>query len=131
MPDPSRIQRRTFGALLGLTAVLFLWTVSPIWVPLFLGALLAVVASPLLVRLERRPGRHRRLLAAGISAVTVGLGVALVFLLGFVVLREFLAYLTGNGPEHAHRVLDWLHSRRVARLLGYLGQSPDELVETG
>lgn len=122
--NPTRFEKKTFGVLLGVAGALFLWTVSPIWVPVFLGVLLAVVASPLQRRLERRYRRHPRLLAAGISVATVALGVALVAGVGFVVVRELLHYLTDVGPRHARAFERWLDSPHVARMLGHLGQSP-------
>ena len=125
--NPTRFEKRTFGVLLALAGALFLWTVSPIWVPIFLGVLLAVVASPLQRRLERRYRRHPRLLAAGISCVTVAIGVAVVAFAGYVVVRELLHYLTDVLPRHAQAFDQWLHTARVERMLRHLGQTPTGL----
>ena len=35
--EPTRFEKRTFGVLLAVAGAFFLWTVSPIWVPVFLG----------------------------------------------------------------------------------------------
>src|SRR5881398_1573057 len=105
---PTRFEKRTFGVLLAVAGFLFLWTVSPIWVPVFLGVLLAVVASPLQRRLERRYRRHPRLLAAAISFVTVALGLGLVVFMGYFVFREILHYLTADAPQHAASAEHWL-----------------------
>lgn len=121
---PTRFERRTFGVILAIAAALFMWTVSPIWVPVFLGVLLAVVASPLQRRLERRYRRHPRLLAAMISFVTVGLGIGLILLMGYVVVRELLHFLTDALPQHSAEAERWLHSARVQRLLDHMGQTP-------
>src|SRR3954465_14937246 len=99
--SPTRFEKKTFGVLLGIAGAFFLWTVSPIWVPVFLGVLLAVVASPLQRRLEQRFRRHPRLLAGAISFVTVVLGLGLVVFMGYFVIREMLAYLTEVAPRHA------------------------------
>ncbi len=126
---PTRFEKRTFGVLLAIAGVFFLWTVSPIWVPIFLGVLLAVVATPLMRRLERRYRRHPRLLAAAISFVTVALGLGLVVFMGFFVVRELLHYLTAVAPQHAAAVEHWLHSPRIARMLQRVGQSPEGVMK--
>lgn len=129
-PDnPTRFEKRTFGVLLAVAGFLFLWTVSPIWVPVFLGVLLAVVASPLQRRLERRYRRHPRLLAGAISFVTVALGLGLVVFMGYFVIREMLHYLTDVMPQHATAAEHWLRSARVGRLLHRIGQSPDGVMK--
>lgn len=129
-PDnPTRFEKRTFGVLLAIAGFLFLWTVSPIWVPVFLGVLLAVVASPLQRKLERRFRRHPRLLAGAISFVTVALGLGLVVFMGYFVIREILNYLTHVAPQHAAAAEEWLHSSRVSRLLHHIGQSPDGVMK--
>jgi predicted PurR-regulated permease PerM len=101
-----------------------MWTVLPIWVPLFLGVLLAVVASPLQRRLERRYRRHPRLLAALISFFTVALGMGLIVLLGYVVVRELLRFITDALPRHASAAEHWLYTPRVSHLLSHLRQTP-------
>src|SRR3954465_4681189 len=101
MEAPSRFQTRTFGVLLAIAAFFFLWTVSPIWVPCFLGVLLAVVAAPLMTRLERRFVGHPRLLALAITAVTLAVGVGLLVVLGILVVREVIHFLTAFAPGAA------------------------------
>jgi predicted PurR-regulated permease PerM len=90
----------------------------------FLGVLLAVVASPLQRRLERRYQHHPRLLAAGITFVTVAIGFGAVVFMGYFVLKELLYYLTTVAPKHAVAVEHWLHTPRVTRILEHVGQSP-------
>jgi len=127
--EPTRFERRTFGVLLAVAGIFFLWTVSPIWVPVFLGVLLAVVASPLQRRLERRHHKHPRVLAAAISFVTVALGLGLVVFMGYFVVRELLHYLTVQAPAHQKAAEQWLHAPRVARMLHRFGQSPDSVLK--
>ena len=123
--NPTRFEKRTFGVLLAVAGVFFLWTVSPIWVPVFLGVMLAVVASPLQRRLERHYRRHPRLLAAAISFVTVALGLGLVVFMGYFVVRELLRYLTEVAPAHAAAADRWLHAPRMTRLLHRAHLTPD------
>ena len=127
--NPTRFEKRTFGVLLAVAGAFFLWTVSPIWVPVFLGVLLAVVASPLLRKLERRYRRHPRLLAAGISFVTVALGLGLVVFMGYFVMKELLHYLTDSAPQQAAAAQQWLHGSRMTKLLHRLGQTPDSVMK--
>jgi predicted PurR-regulated permease PerM len=127
--NPTRFERRTFGVLMAIAAILVMWTVSPVWIPVFLGVLLAVVASPLQRKLERRYRRHPRLLAALISFVTVALGIGLITLMGWVVVRELLHYLTDELPKHAGAVENWLHSKHVSRMLSRVGQTPDGVIK--
>src|SRR3954471_7622868 len=127
--NPTRFEKKTFGVLLAVAGAFFLWTVSPIWVPIFLGVLLAVVASPLQRKLERRYRRHPRLLAAAISFVTVALGLGLVVFMGYFVIREMLHYLTTDAQQHAAAAEHWLRSVRISRLLHHVGQSPDGVMK--
>jgi predicted PurR-regulated permease PerM len=127
MEAPSRFQTRTFGVLLAIAAFFFLWTVSPIWVPCFLGVLLAVVAMPLQARLERRFGGHPRLLAAAITTVTLAIGVGLMVVLGILVVREVIRFLTQLAPGVARTGIDWLNSPHVRHALERAGSSPEQL----
>ena len=127
--NPTRFEKKTFGVLLAIAGAFFLWTVSPIWVPVFLGVLLAVVASPLQRKLEQRYRRHPRLLAAAISFVTVALGLGLVVFMGYFVMKELLHYLTDVAPKHAVAAEQWLHTSRMTRLLHRVGQTPDGVMK--
>src|SRR5438132_13169029 len=123
MEAPSRFQTRTFGVLLAVAAFFCLWTVSPIWVPCFLGVLLAVVATPLQRRLELRFGGHPRLLAAAITVVTVAIGVGLLVGIGILVVREVIHFLTELAPHG----LAWIKSPHARDALLRVGSSPEQL----
>ncbi|HEX6838694.1 MAG TPA: AI-2E family transporter [Polyangia bacterium] len=127
--SPTRFEKKTFGVLLAVAGAFFLWTVSPIWVPVFLGVMLAVVATPLQRRLERRFRHHPRLLAAAISFVTVALGLGLVVFMGYFVVRELLHYLTDVAPQHAAAAERWVHAPRMTRILHRVGQTPDGVMK--
>jgi predicted PurR-regulated permease PerM len=113
--------------LLAIAAFFCLWTVSPIWVPCFLGVLLAVVAAPLQRRLERRFGGHPRLLAAAITLVTIAVGVGLLVGIGILVVREVIHFLTDVAPHLAHSGIAWIKSARMTTLLHRVGSSPEQL----
>jgi predicted PurR-regulated permease PerM len=124
----SRAQQRTFGVLFAGGAFLFLWTVSPLWVPVFLGILLAVVAMPLERKLVRRLGGHPRLLAGAISFVTIAVGVALIAFVGFVVVRELIEFFSGPDQTYAREAIKWLRSHRMRAVLEHFGSDPDKVV---
>jgi len=129
--QPSRSEKGTFAFLFGAAAFFFLWTVSPVWVPLFLGILLSVVAMPLHRRLVRRLPRHPRVVAAAITALTLTIGAALVSFVAFVVVRELVRALSGGSlGDYVDASLRWLHSRRGVALLARIGETPDHLLET-
>jgi predicted PurR-regulated permease PerM len=124
---PSRFQTRTFGVLLTVAAFFCLWTVSPIWVPCFLGVLLAVIAAPLQRRLERRFHGHPRLLAAAITVVTVAVGVGLLVGVGILVVREVIHFLTDLAPRLARSGIAWITSPHARAMLTRVGSSPEQL----
>lgn len=127
--NPTRFEKRFFAGLLLVAGVFFCWTVSALWVPVFLGVMLAVVAMPLQKRLEKRYPGHPRLLAATISFATVSLGVGLVLSVSYFMVRELLRYLTDTLPHHAQLFERWLHSSHVARMLDHLGQTPSGVMK--
>lgn len=118
-----------FGVIFAIAAACFLWTVSPIWVPVLLGVLLAIVATPLQRRLEHRWGGHPRMLAGLITIVTLLIGVGLIGFLTFVVLGELLSFLTGPFSTYVSEGMKWLHGPRAASLLGQFGTTPDRILD--
>jgi predicted PurR-regulated permease PerM len=127
---PSPTERRTFGVLFAIAGVLFLWTIAPVWVPILLGLMVAVVAYPLQKRLTLRYPRHPRLLAGSIAAATVAIGTGLVCFFGFVVVRELLRFLSDNAQDYAMEGEHWLRSRYVRGLIGRIGVTPDQVFST-
>src|SRR5262245_52642932 len=126
--EPSRVEKRTFGALFAIAAALFLYTVSPLWVPVFLGILLAVVAGPLKRRLGKRWARHPRVVAAAITTVTLALGIGLVVAVAFGVVRELVQFFGSSDQGISRAAMHLLQRRQVARLLAAVGESPEHVV---
>ena len=128
---PTRFEKRTFGVLLAVAGAFFLWTVSPIWVPVFLGVLLAVVASPLQRRLERRYRQAIRVCWPRRSASSPSaLGLGLVVFMGYFVVKELLLYLTDVGAAARGGGGAAGCTRRACRAcLHRLGQSPDGVMK--
>src|ERR1700730_223785 len=85
--DARKLQNVTFLALL-LAAGYFLWrTMAPIWLPIFLGLIIAVSVIPLHQKLRKRWRNHDGLSAAVLTAAVLVLSVGLVAFL-FVVVGE-------------------------------------------
>src|SRR5205085_8851981 len=77
--ERSRLQRSTLLVLFALAAYLFWRTLEPIWVPVFLGLVMAVGAYPLHRRLLRKlGGRHPGLPAGLVTAAVMTVTLALV-----------------------------------------------------
>jgi predicted PurR-regulated permease PerM len=84
-PEQPRIQRWTFLVLFAFSAYLFWRTAEPLWVPIFLGLLIAVGTYPvhkrLVARLRGRASLSALALTAAVllaSLATVGLVLAIV-----------------------------------------------------
>ena len=123
------MQQGTFALLFACAAFFFLWTLSPVWVPVLLGVLLAVVATPLHRRLVKRLPGHPRVVAAAITAFTLTLGAGLLALFVYVVLREVSHVLTdGSAQEQLQRAVHILYGRSVRRLLTLVGETPEHFV---
>lgn len=128
--EPSRTEKGTFAFLFAAGAFFFLWTVAPIWVPLFLGVLLAVVAMPLQTRLVQRMPRHPRVVAAAITLLTLAIGAGLISFIAVVVVRELIrAFSDGSVRGYVDAAVSWLHGSRMTSLLARFGENPDHLLE--
>jgi len=84
-PERARLQRWTFLVLFIFSAYLFWRTAEPLWVPIFLGLLIAIGTYPLHRRLVARSPRRASLFAAALTAgvllvslATLGLVLAIV-----------------------------------------------------
>ena len=113
LSERTRLQRSTFLVLFAVAAYLFWRTLEPIWVPVFLGLVIAVGVFPLHEKLLRKLGRRHPGLPAAL--VTAGVMTVLVALVAFVVLVV------------GHRVIDAANSisQRYAAngTVGVLGDS--------
>jgi predicted PurR-regulated permease PerM len=123
---PTRFEKSAFGVVFTVASFLFVWTISPIWVPIFLGLLLAIVVRPLKIRIERRFPRHPRLLAAMMTLVCIVAALGLLTFVFYEVIQA-LSHLVTDLIAHADDLSRWLHSRRVLRWVGRFGGSPEQI----
>src|SRR5882762_6514028 len=84
------LERWTFLALFGLSLYLFWLIAQPLWVPLFLGMLIALGTHPLHRRLVRRFPRHETLSAALLTGVVLVVLLALGAFLILVLLGQLV-----------------------------------------
>src|SRR5260370_14038864 len=105
--ERTRLHRTTFLVIFALAAYLFWRTLEPIWVPVFLGLVIAVGVYPLHERLLRRlGGKHPGLPAALLTASVMVLTLCLIAFLALVVghraldlAREIAARYQKRGAE--------------------------------
>src|SRR5712671_4834247 len=84
--ERTRLQRATFLVLFALAVYAFWRTIEPIWVPVFLGLVIAIAVYPIHEKLLRKlGGKHPGLPAALLTAMVMILALATVTFLVFVV----------------------------------------------
>ncbi len=130
-PDPGRtpLQRWTFLVLFVLTAYLFWRVAEPLWAPICLGALFAIGAHPLHLKLARKiPWKSRDALSAALltsGVMAVLLGIFAFF--GAVLLKQALA-VAGTVAEKAKQgQLMQSLPPQVSHYLSAVGQDPQQL----
>src|SRR5256885_16908607 len=84
--ERTRLQRATFLVLFALAVYAFWRTIEPIWVPVFLGLVIAIAVYPIHEQLLRKlGGKHPGLPAALLTATVMLLALATLTFLVFVV----------------------------------------------
>ncbi len=91
MSSAQALRVRTLAVLLLVAALAFARTLAPVWLPVFLGAVIAVAAHPLYTRVLNRWPRHPHLVAAVVVGLVMSLVVALLAGAGLVLAREVIA----------------------------------------
>jgi predicted PurR-regulated permease PerM len=87
IPERTILQRWTFLVLFVLGTYLFWRTLEPIWIPVFLGLVIAVGVHPLQEKLVKRFRKHPSIPAALLTALVM------IVALGFI---AFLVFIVGN-----------------------------------
>jgi predicted PurR-regulated permease PerM len=129
-PDRGTLQRWTFLILLIGIAYLF-WTLArPLWVPIFLGALIAIGLHPVHKAFVQKLKKWEQKEAVSAGVLTVGVliaGSALLTLFSVGVLRQILAMVRTFADQLRHRSASELLSPRITELLGAIGENPEHL----
>jgi len=125
--DRLSMQRWTFLVLLGLSAYLFWLTVQTLWVPLFLGMLIAMGTHPLYRRVAQRSPRQQALSAALITGLVLVISLALVGYLTLVVLGQIVQTARSAAEQYRHGGSAELLGLRLQAILTSLGQDPEQI----
>ena len=109
--ERTKLQRGTFLVLFALALYLFWLTLRPIWVPVFLGLVIAVGIYPLHERLLKKLGGKHPGLPAALSTALV--------LVGALLLAAFLVFIVGHRVvEVAQAIAKRYEARGTAGVLG-------------
>jgi predicted PurR-regulated permease PerM len=128
--ERTRLQRYTFLVLFAAALYAFWRTIEPIWVPLFMGMIIAVGAHPAHKKLLHKLGGKKPGLAAGMIT-----GAVMVFVLGLI---TFLVFVVGHriivlaqsiATRYQNRGAVGLLGRDVTALLLRIGLRPDNIQE--
>jgi predicted PurR-regulated permease PerM len=109
-PDPVRLQRWTFLVLFVFSAWLFWRTAEPLFVPLFIGILIAVGTFPMYQRIVARSPRREAAAAIGLTASVMLAAMGVIAFVFTVVAAQLVAF--------AREVLQRYKHGGVAELLG-------------
>jgi predicted PurR-regulated permease PerM len=128
--ERTRLQRYTFLVLFAAAMFAFWRTIEPIWVPLFMGMVIAVGAHPLHEKLLRKLGGDKPGLAAAlITAGVMVFALALIAFLVFVVGHRVILLAQDIATRYHNRGAVGLLGRDVTSLLVKLGLRPDNIQE--
>jgi len=125
--DRLRMQRWTFLILLGFAAYLFWLIVQTLWVPLFLGVLIAVGTHPLHRRVAQRSPRRAALSAALITGLVLAISLALATFMTVVVLGQLVPTARAAAEQYRHGGSEELLGLHLQAILTSLGQDPEQL----
>jgi len=99
--ERTRLQRATFLVLFALALYAFWRTIEPIWVPVFLGLVIAIAVYPIHERLLRKlGGKHPGLPAALLTATVMLLALATLTFLVFVVGHRVVQLAQGFAARY-------------------------------
>ena len=126
--ERTRLQRSTFTVLFVMAAYLFWRTLEPIWVPVFLGLVIAVGLYPLQARLLKRfggkhPGLPAAILTASVMVFALGVAAFLILVVGHRVLQ----LAQDLSQRYRQRGAPGVLGRDLTGLLTRLGLQPDDL----
>ena len=120
--ERTKLQRTTFLVLFALAAYGFWLTIEPVWVPVFLGLVIAIGVYPLQERIQRRiGGKHPSLISALLTAVVMILLLALLAFLVFVVGHRAVQLAQEVAHRYEGKGAADILGPRVSGLLGRFG----------
>jgi predicted PurR-regulated permease PerM len=122
--EARKLQNWTFLALC-LGAAYFCWrTLEPIWLPTFLGLIIAVSVNPLHQKLRKKFGKHDGISAALLTAGVLLLASAVLVFLVAVVGARVVEFAKEAGKRYVSSGASGLVPRGTLPLLAKLGIDP-------
>ncbi|HXL39308.1 MAG TPA: AI-2E family transporter, partial [Myxococcales bacterium] len=126
--ERTRLQRATFLVLFALAVYAFWRTIEPIWVPLFLGLVIAIAVYPIHEKLLRNlGGKHPGLPAALLTATVMLLALATLTFLVFVVGHRVVQLVQGFAARYENQGAAGLLGKDVNALLSRFGLQSDDV----
>ncbi len=127
--DQGKLQRWTFLVLFVGIGWLFWLVARPLWVPIFLGALIAIGTNPLHKKLigHMRGKRREAISAALITGVVLVVGLVLTVLLSIVMLRQVLGMARSFSARTLLETPNQMLGPRLSALLASVGENPARL----
>ena len=127
--EPRKLQNSTFLVLFIASAYFFWRTLEPIWLPVFLGVLIAVSVNPLHQKLRRKWRRHDGLSAAFLTAAVLLLATAVLAFLFIVVGSRVVDFAKEASKRYQTHGAAGLFPHSAIALLARLGIAPATLRE--
>jgi predicted PurR-regulated permease PerM len=126
--ERTRLHRTTFLVIFALAAYLFWRTLEPIWVPVFLGLVIAVGIYPLHERLLRKlGGKHPGLPAALATALAMIAALGVMAFLVLVVGHRVVGLAQDVAKRYQDRGATGVLGNDIVGILSRLGVQPDDL----
>jgi predicted PurR-regulated permease PerM len=127
----TRLQTWTFILLFAAIAYLFWKVAEPLWVPIFLGAMIAVGAHPLHLRfVARMKSKHGDSTSAGLitfAVIAIALGIALFF--GSMLIHQALAMAVSFADRAKNESPEQILGPAISSALAGFGENPERLKE--
>jgi len=128
-PERSSLQRWTFIVLFFVIAYLFWRIAAPLWVPISLGALVAIGMHPLHKKLLGRfKSKNRDAYSAFIitsGVLLVGLALAVFF--GAILLRQVLSIVHAFADRSKQQTPEQMLGPSISNFLASVGENPARL----
>ena len=125
--ERTRLQRSTFLVLFAMATYLFWRTLEPVWIPVFLGMVIAVGVYPLhekmLDRFRKHPGIPAGLLTAGVMLLLLAFLAFLVLIVG----HRLLEVAQQAADRYKDKGATGMLGPQVTNLLSRVGVRPDNI----
>jgi len=127
----TKLQTWTFIVLFAAIAYLFWKVAEPLWVPIFLGAMIAVGAHPLHTRLvQRMKSKRGDSISAGLitfAVIAIALGIAFFF--GSMLIHQALTMAVSFAERAQSESPEQILGPGISTALAAVGENPARLKE--